>query len=196
MSGGHRRGFTLLEIALVLVVIAVITGIGFESYTFSMQGAAISAGADDVNNAFSEARAAAMSQNTPVEVRFYDHALQSGATPVYNAMQLRWYKPDKTTPAVSQVVTLSTWTVFDATSAHSSLIASTQAPTPDATDLNLNADTRAFHFYPDGSTDLAAGTTWCLTVRAATQSDPAKFPTNWACVSVDPATGRAQVFRP
>jgi len=186
-----------MEMLLVLALLAVIAGFGFEGYVSTMQGAAISAGAEDVSNAFDEARAAATSQNMPVEVRIYDHTVQNSAAPVYNALQLRWVKADRTTPAVSQVVTLSSWVVIDATATHSPLIASSSiAPTSDTTDPNLNSDTRAFQFNPDGSTNLPPGTNWFLTVRAATQSDPAHFPANWASVSIDPATGRAQIYRP
>jgi hypothetical protein len=92
---------------------------------------------------------------------------------------------------------LPAWVVIDATPAYSSLIAENpQIATPDASDARLNSQTRVFHFLPDGSTDLNPATNWFMTVRAATQSDPAHFPSNWACVQVDPTTGRPQIYRP
>ncbi len=180
----------------MLVLLAAVAVLGFEGYAATMQGAAITAAADQISDTLNEARAAAMAQNTPVEVRLYDHILQPGAAPVYNAIQLRWVKPDQSTPPVSPLVTLSPWVALDATAAHSPLIADTPAVASDASDPNLNADTRAFRYDADGSTDLTSGKSWFLTVRAVTQSDPARFPADWACVAVDPATGRAQIYRP
>jgi hypothetical protein len=98
---------------------------------------------------------------------------------------------------VATPLLLPAWIVIDATAAHSPLIAeNTNAPPPDASDPRLNSNTRVFHFLPDGSTDLNPATNWFMTVRAASQSDPAHFPANWACVRVDPTTGRPQIYRP
>lgn len=200
MTGARLRGFSLLELLIVLAVVAALVAMVAQVYGSTAQSAAITAGAQLIGDTLSEARSAATAQNTPVEVRIYAVA-QSGppTTPFrnYNAIQLRWVKPDRSTPAMSPLVTLPTWVVIDATTAHSPLIAAnTKTPPPDASDPNLNGDTRVFHFYTDGSTDLAPGANWFLTVRAATQSDPAHFPANWACVVIDPVTGRAQVYRP
>jgi len=132
-----------------------------------------------------------------VEVRIYDLPPQSGATPVYDAIQLHWVKADGTTPPLNNVLLLSSWVAIDATAAHSPLIgANAQTATPDASDTRLNSQTRVFHFLPDGSTDLNPATNWFLTVRPAAQSDPAHFPSNWACVKVDATTGRPQIYRP
>ncbi len=86
--------------------------------------------------------------------------------------------------------------VIDATASHSSLVANTPAPAADPADPRLNAQTHCFHFLPTGATDLAAPGPWQLTVRAAASSDPAHFPANWDCLTLDPLTGRAQVYRP
>jgi hypothetical protein len=102
-----------------------------------------------------------------------------------------------TTPALQPTLDLPAAVVMDATAAHSTLIgANGEAPTPDATDGLLNGQTRVFHFLPDGSTDLNPAMVWSLTVRAATQSDPAHFPNDWACLVIDPPTGRVQIYRP
>ena len=154
-------------------------------------------GTDMISDALTEARASAVAQNTTVEVRIYDLPPQPGAAPVYDALQLHWLKADGTTPPVAGPTLLPSWVVIDATPAHSPLIGlNTQTAPPDASDTRLNGQTRVFHFLPDGSTDLNPATNWFMTVRAATRSDPAHFPSNWACVAVDAATGRAQIYRP
>jgi len=150
-----------------------------------------------LSDALTEGRTDAVAQNTTVEVRIYDLPPQPGAAPVYDALQLHWLKADGTTPPVARPTLLSAWVVIDATAAHSPLIAANpQTATSDASDTRLNSGTRVFHFLPDGSTDLNPATNWFMTVRAATQSDPAHFPANWACVQVDPTTGRPQIYRP
>jgi hypothetical protein len=123
--------------------------------------------------------------------------LAPGGASGYGALQLHWCKPDSTTPPVAAAVLLPQGVVIDATAARSPLIgANNQAATQDATDPRLNSETRVFHFLPDGSTDLDPATNWFLTVRAATASDPANFPSNWACVGLNATTGRTQIYRP
>jgi uncharacterized protein (TIGR02596 family) len=195
--GAWRNGFTLLELILVVTVTGVLVVVSFAGYTQMVQSAALTSAADVLRDAFTEARQDAMTQNMTVEVRIYALPSGDGMTSNYVALQLHGVKSDGTTPALGAPLFLGSSVVIDATLAHSTLIAAnTLAATPDASDSRLNGQTRVFHFMPDGSTDLDAASQWFLTVRAATQSDPTRFPTNWACVKVDPATGRATIFRP
>lgn len=182
---------------LVLAVVAVMIALVMAAYSLIVQASAVTTGADMLGDALTEARTSAVAQNITVEVRIYDLSPQPGAAPVYDALQLHWLKADGTTPPVASPVLLPAWVVIDATAAHSPLIATNpQTATPDASDLRLNSNTRVFHFLPDGSTDLNPATNWFMTVRPATQSDPAHFPSNWACIQVDPTTGRPQIYLP
>jgi len=191
------RSFSLLEMLLVLALMAVVVALAMAGYATTVQATAVTTGADMISDALTEGRSDAIAQNTTVEVRIYDLPPQPGAAPVYDALQLHWLKANGATPPVASPLLLPAWVVIDATSAHSPLIAAnSQTATPDASDLRLNGQTRVFHFLPDGSTDLNPATNWFMTVRAASQSDPAHFPSNWACVQVDPTTGRPQIYRP
>jgi uncharacterized protein (TIGR02596 family) len=193
----RRRSFSLLEMLLVLALLAVVVVLAMEGYSATVQATAVTTGADMLGDALTEARASAVAQNTTVEVRIYDLPPQPGAAPVYDALQLHWLKADGTTPPVASPTLLPAWIVIDATPAHSSLIAAnSQTATPDAGDTRLNSQTRVFHFLPDGSTDLNPAANWFMTVRAATQSDPAHFPSDWACIGVNATTGRPQIYRP
>jgi len=197
MKKSGCRSFSLLEMLLVLALMAAVVVVVMEGYSATAQSTAVTTGADMLSDALTEGRSDAVAQNTTVEVRIYDLPPESGGAPVYDALQLHWLKADGTTPPVANPLLLSSWVVIDATAAHSPLIASnTQAATPDASDLRLNSQTRVFHFLPDGSTDLNPTTNWFMTVRAASQSDPAQFPSNWACITVDATTGRPQIYRP
>ena len=190
-------GFTLLEVVLTMGLMVALLFFSFAAYSHVVESTAVDAGAQLVSDALVEARQDALVQNTPVEVRFYAVTSTAGAPPAYGSLALRWVKSDGTTPPVARMVILPVAAVMDATPAHSSLVTiNAQTPAADATDPRLNALTRDFHFLPDGSTDLASTGKWLVTVRAAAKSDPANFPANWACVEIDPVTGRTQVYRP
>jgi len=186
-----------LELLAVVAVLAVLVALVLEGYAGMVQSTAVTTGAAMVSDALTQGRADAVAQNTTVEVRLYDVPPEGGGAPAYDALQLHWLMMNETTPAVAQAVILPSWAVIDPTATYSPLIASNpETATADATDPRLNAQTRVFHFLPDGSTDLNPATNWFLTVRAASQSDPAHFPANWAAIRVDAATGRVGVYRP
>jgi uncharacterized protein (TIGR02596 family) len=195
-----RRSFSLLEMLLVLVLMAVLAALALEGYSAMVQANAVSAGADMLSDVLTEGRSDAVAQNTTVEVRIYA-VTQSGplTTPfrTYSALQLHWLKADGTTPPAASPVLLPAWVVIDSTAEHSPLIAANpETATPDASDMRLNSQTRVFRFLPDGSTDLNPATNWFMTVRTASQSDPAHFPSDWASITVDAGTGRPQIYRP
>ncbi len=192
-----RHSFSLLEMLVVLALGAILIAMSMEGYSAIVQSTAVTTGAAMLDDALTQARASAVAQNTPVEVRIYDVPPHPGAAPAYDAVQLHWLKADKTTPPVASVMLLSSWVAIDSTPTYSPLIALNSLPAmPDASDARLNGATRVFHFLPDGSTDLNPATNWFMTVRAASQSNPAHFPANWACIRIDPTTGRSQIYRP
>jgi uncharacterized protein (TIGR02596 family) len=192
-----RRGFSLLELILVFAVVAALGFLAMQGLSSATQSAAVTTSADMINNAFAEARASAVAQNTEVEMRLYNLPPANGGAAIYDALQLHWLKADGTTPPVSPVLFLASGAAIDATADHSPLIgANSESATADSSDPRLNNLTRVFHFLPDGSTDLNPATNWFLTVRAAAASDPAHFPSNWASVGLNPTTGRAQIYRP
>jgi uncharacterized protein (TIGR02596 family) len=189
--------FSLLELLLAMSLIAVLTAAGLAAYSSIAQATALTEAAQQVSDLLAEGRANATAQNTTVEVRFYDLPGSTDPTPGYRALQLHWLKADGTKPAVQALLFLPALVVIDGTAAHSTLIGANNIATgTDPADPYLNSQTRVFHFLADGSTDLASGGSWFVTVRAATQNNPANFPANWASVAVDPVTGRAQVYRP
>ena len=187
-----RAAFTLIEVVITTAIALLVFYFAAAAFLNLMESGAITTGAQMVSDCLAEARQDALTQNMPVEVRLY-----ATSNAGYGALQLHWCQTDGTTPAASLPVILPSTAIIDATPAHSTLVTTNPAtPAPDPGDLRLNALTRCFHFLPDGSTDLATGTPWTLTVRAAAQSNPAQFPSNWACLTLDPFTGRAQIYRP
>ena len=181
----------------MLVIIAGLAAISLGVFSSVTRGASITAGAQMINDLLTEAREDAVSENSTVEVRFYQVATIQNPTPAYRAVQLHWLKPDLTTPGIRTVAYLPGTAVIDPSAAHSSLIGGNNlAATPDAADPNLNAQTRVFHYLADGTTDLAPGSSWFLTVRADNAAAGAPLPADWASVTVDPVTGRTQILRP
>src|SRR5471032_3410959 len=139
------RGFSLLELLLVMALVAGLIVLVMEGYSASAQASAVTTGADMLSDALTEARASAVAQNTTVEVRIYDLPPQAGGAPGYDALQLHWLKSGGTTPPAANPLLLSSWVVIDATPTHSPLIASnSQTATPDASDARLNGSTRVF----------------------------------------------------
>jgi uncharacterized protein (TIGR02596 family) len=194
---GRERAFSLLELLVVLAIVAALTTAGLAGFGSMMLSTALGTGADQLRDALGAAQHAAVTQNLPVEVRFYAVPGPGGMGSYYRAVQARALNPDGSITPVAPVMTLPAGVTIDPTAAHSPLIGSNPATaTNDPSDPLLNGQTRVFHFLPDGSTDLPAATSWFVTLRAATASDPANFPSNWACLALDPTTGRAQIYRP
>lgn len=197
MHPAARRAFSLLELLFVLAIAAALTAAGLAGFASMMQANALSTGADRLQEALGAAQHAAMTQNVTVEVRFYAVPGPDGTGSFYRAVQARALNADGSITPVSPIMTLPVSVTIDPTPAHSPLLGSnTEAATADKSDPLLNGQTRVFHFLPDGSTDLDAATSWFATLRAATASNPAQFPSNWACVSLNPTTGRVQIYRP
>ncbi len=181
---------------LALAVGLLLFAAGITAYTRVVESSAVEAGAQMISDELTDAREDAVTQNLAVEVRFYQVAVPGRPT-AYGSLQLHWIKGDGTTPPADKPLFLPRAAVIDATAVHSSLVTTnTQVPRADPSDPRIDGLTRAFHFLPNGSTDLAPTGKWLLTVRAATQFNPAKFPADWACVEVDAVTGRTQIYRP
>jgi uncharacterized protein (TIGR02596 family) len=199
-SSGFPSGapaFSLLELLLAMTIVAGLVTASLAAYASIARAAALGTGADQLSDLLAEARSDATTQNLTVEVRLYDLPGSADPMPAYRAAQLHWLEADGTKPAIAAPLFLPASVVLDPTATRSSLIgANTIAAAPDPADPRLNGQTRVFHFLPDGSTDLAPGSAWFLTLRAATASDPNHFPPDWASITVDPTTGRTQIFRP
>jgi Tfp pilus assembly protein PilE len=119
-----RASFTLIELLLVVAVACVLIFTAVQGVGSVAQSMAVTTGATMLGDALTDGRSLAVAQNATVEVRIYDVPPQPGAAPVYDALQLRWVKTDRTTPPATPPVLLSTWVAIDATAAHSPLIAS------------------------------------------------------------------------
>jgi uncharacterized protein (TIGR02596 family) len=193
----HARAFSLLELLLVMALLGILAAAAFGGYAALTQATALTTGAGMLSDTLTGARQDAVARNMTVEVRLYDLATAAQPTAAYRALQLHWLEADGTTPAIEAPLLLPAAVIIDASAAHSPLIAgNSEVATADPADPRLNGQTRVFHFLPDGSTDLDPTAEWFVTLRAATTAASALFPNDWACVAIDPTTGRVQVYRP
>lgn len=191
-GGMPRRAFTLLELMLAMLISIILIGCAMAGAAKLLEANAIGTGAQMVQDGLAEARQDAVTQNLTVEVRVYAAPGGNG----FDTLQLRSLNADGTTAPLARRLLLPTGAVIDGTATHSSLVTTNSRPAADAGDPFLDANTRCFHFLPAGGTDLAPPGPWMLTVRSAAAGDPSHFPSNWACITVDPVTGRAQIHQP
>jgi uncharacterized protein (TIGR02596 family) len=99
------RGFTLVELLVVIMVIALLLAIGAPGLIGSVGAARITEAGDNLMIYVSEAQQRAMATGRPVEVRFYRVATEgdliSGATanpPFRGAMMLEYYNQGERDP--------------------------------------------------------------------------------------------------
>ena len=67
----RERGFTLIEILVVLAIIAVIVTFTVPNLEPVLKGSKLKQAADDLERALANAQQVALTQNHPVEVRFF-----------------------------------------------------------------------------------------------------------------------------
>jgi len=70
LSRAHGAGFTLAELLTVVAVIAVLTAVGTPVFLSYWQSAALTAGAQELAAVLNRGRQLALTQNTPVCVRY------------------------------------------------------------------------------------------------------------------------------
>lgn len=74
MNKTSRRAFSLVEMLVVIVIVAMLSVLMAPAVNSIMRGTALTSGADKVVAVFSLARQKALTKNHAVEVRFYQYA--------------------------------------------------------------------------------------------------------------------------
>jgi uncharacterized protein (TIGR02596 family) len=217
------RGFlalTLVEILVVCAIMTLLLAIAVPVTIGVWRSLLISQGGETIHSQLELARQTALARNRTVEVRFC--RASPGAS--FNAiMPLVCVATSPTGiyvySAIGKPSFLPVGAIIDAGATLSTLLNQTNAPTsnapvhsPNATDptlgsLQLNYQYVAFHFKPDGSTDLIPETSastntnntnlWFLTVHTATDGDSLlAAPKNFYTIQIDAYNGHLVDYRP
>ena len=215
------RGFTLVEMLVVMTVIVILLVIAAPTVNSILKGSQITQGAQMLSAEFALAKQIALTKNCSVELRLYQWADPSvqGETSQqlgkYRAMQMFRvnHSPTDNTAtyvALDRVQILPNTVFIDSGSTLSTLITpptgqmGTSPTITNGTTLNASLPQPGkayncvlFHFFPSGTTDLPSSAQWFLTLHNINDGDnlPAT-PKNFFTVQINPLNGHLRNFRP
>ena len=205
------RAFTLIELLVVMGIIALVMSFAIPAMTGIMSGSQLTQATDLVVGQLKYASQTALSQNRPVDVRFYLYSDPNipGSTKAIRAIQL-WQTDASglSRTAVNKVqhfpgtIIISpdtTLTTLPATGTSTSLPSKEVVPSLPQTAPNGPYIVYSFQYRPDGSTNLssASGNTWCVTVvNENTPGAAGVPPKNFATIQIEPVTGAVRLYRP
>jgi uncharacterized protein (TIGR02596 family) len=210
-----NRGFTLVELLVVLAIMAILGALTVPSLISTLTGSALTQSGQKVINDLSFARQTALTRNRMVEIRFYQFAKAgmpgevagSPSTGQCRAMQTFIYDSAGTTASsVTPVRYLPDTVIMDSNNALSTLLGATQTKStwtvtdPQIQLPNIGTAYNAcyFDYRPDGSTNLnPIGTQWFVTLHSfSAGNNLTALPKNFVMLQVDALNGHVQTYRP
>lgn len=205
------RGFSLIELLVVVAIMSVLMVLGAAAFAKIARNSNLTSGSGRLIDQLNLARQTAMGMNCQVEFRFYqlppEGAAATALPSVYRAVQSFTVPNDGTsTNAVGKPVFLPQGIYMSSDGTVSSLLVAGNPPSvstgtsPFGPYAPSSYKYIAFHFRPDGSTDLASNPALPWYVSLAVDKEPAQsglsLPVNFVTVQLDPLTGRVRYFRP
>ncbi len=213
MSSLTKKGFTLIEMLVVMAIIAIVTAMVVPAATSMMMASRLTGATDQVVGLISRARQTAIAKNHTVEVRFYQfgdpelpgESVTNPSSGRYRAMQVFEYRENGAASAVTKVERLPDGIIIDSNPILSTLFdpaqkkkfTTTLDPIVDLPrGVGTNYNCMAFQFTPGGTTKLAMKN-WYVTLHKSTDGDGlATAPSNYAAVQIEFATGTVKAYRP
>lgn len=197
-----RRGFTLMELLVVMVIIAILGYAVVGSFRHVGQGNKISQAASQVSSFLDLGRQIAMSENQRIELRFFQVSDVTNNLTAYTHLQL--YRVDLNQP-LDRIANLPVGIEITAEPLFSSLLSNGNplGGTQPKVGAYTNAPYKSVMFRADGSTHLSpdgpspTDPLWTLTVIESNKpASPTALPDNFATIALDPVTGRPTTYRP
>jgi uncharacterized protein (TIGR02596 family) len=210
MTNPSKRGFSLMELLIVMAIIALIVALGTPVTLRVIQSSRMTSSADTLNNRLTQYQQEAIASNEPIEVRLYkfkDRNDVSGLT-LFRAVQFFHDAPSSSDPntpvatALTKPFILDTGVSMVESSQLSTLLTALPSQTPsDPSEFPQEYDSVtyvSFKFLPDGSTTLdpTNGKLWFVTVAQSQFATNTTPPPDYVTIQVDPYTGRTRTFRP
>ncbi|MEC7638343.1 MAG: Verru_Chthon cassette protein D [Verrucomicrobiota bacterium] len=200
------KGFTLIEVLVVLSIIAVIVAFTIPAMAPALKGSNLRQAADQLEALLAGAHQRAITENRPVEVRFFrfEDPETPGSLPMYRAVQAAQVitnPQDHTDVKFEEEEVQMIPQPFVLAEKSYSTIVESEALREDATKIPRRelAEFVAFEFRPDGSTNLATvdESHWTLTVMRETDLNRELTPaTEFITLVLDPFNGRIRRLQP
>lgn len=198
---GGVVAFTIVELLAVMVVIVLLVSLSVSFNSNSMASQALVSDAEKLTLQLSLGQQIAISENRPVEVRFFHYVSDNrpGNTPRFFAYQLWRIQNDGTdAEPVDGPMGLNDGIVISENMEFSSLVALPRKS--GFLNESKQAEYVAFQYLPSGETNLPAksesnGNHWFVTFLFDRDEESGVMPTNFATVQIDPFTGSTRILR-
>ncbi len=200
----QRGGFTLVEVIVVMVVVTLLLTAATPAIHGMLKSSRLTTAGDALLGRMIEAQQMAVTEDTDVEVRFVettDHTVP-GSQERLRTVELLAFRPpaigdaeDKDLVKTGVRLNLETGLALSQKDKFTSL-AKLDYKEGEADEDGEKERYLAFRFRSDGSTDLAPGDLWFLTLMEESSVDFDEVPPNFYTITLDPITGRLRPMRP
>ncbi|SKA88719.1 Verru_Chthon cassette protein D [Prosthecobacter debontii] len=197
--------FTLLEVMVVVVILSLLLALLTPPLISVMESNRLTQSGQSLLFRVSMAQQLALTENRPVEMRFFNYADDNGVKGFHAAQLFFFDETDNVLNAIESPLYFNQG-VMISDSAISPLIASSSEkgsseslPAEREPFKSRSATYKKIVFYPNGSTSINlplrdAYATLCST--RATVADASSPPQNYYTIQIDPVNGNAKSYRP